>query len=101
MQESWQGRVVEPYRNWDAFQLQRYLTEADQSDWHQSGGTNKKTVNSDKNWLVQQVQSAWHETERSADAAFGSVKDWIFDSCALSRSLCRVASLMHVQQMVR
>lgn len=84
MRESWQGRVVEPYRNWDAFQLQRYLAEVGQS-----GGTeNKKTVNSDKNWLVQQVQSTWHETERSADAAFGSVKDWIFDSCAFSAGGC-------------
>ena len=81
VQDNWQGRVVDPYRNWDASQLQRYLTEIGRSDWHQSDGDKNKAANSNKNWLVQQVQLAWHETERTAETAFGSVKDWIFDSC--------------------
>jgi len=72
VQDNWQTRVVDPYKNWDAPQLQSYLSE--------TGKELDKKQKENKNWLVQQVKSTWHETEKTAEAAYDSVKDWVFDS---------------------
>ncbi|KAI5858580.1 putative MSC1 protein [Tricharina praecox] len=72
VQDNWQTRIVDSYKNWDAPQLQSYLSDA--------GKEVDKKQKEDKNWLVQQVKAGWHETEKTAESAFGSIKDWIFDS---------------------
>lgn len=72
VQDNWQTRVVDSYKNWDAPQLQSYLSD--------TGKELDKKQKEDKNWLVQQVKAGWHETEKTAESAFGSIKDWIFDS---------------------
>jgi transcription termination factor NusB len=72
VQDNWQTRVVDSYKNWDAPQLQSYLSDV--------GKELDKKQKADKNWLVQQVKGVWHETEKTAENAWESVKDWIFDS---------------------
>jgi len=72
VQDNWQTRIVDSYKNWDAPQLQSYLSD--------TGKELDKKQKEDKNWLVQQVKAGWHETEKTAESAFGSIKDWIFDS---------------------
>ncbi|KAA8905048.1 hypothetical protein FN846DRAFT_11512 [Sphaerosporella brunnea] len=77
VQDNWQTRVVDSYKNWDAPQLQSYLSEA--------GRELDKKQKQDKNWLLQQVKDVWHETEKTAENAWEGVKDWIFDSWSESQ----------------
>lgn len=70
--DNWQTKVVQPYNEWDAPQLQSYLSDA--------GKEIEKKRRQDKSWLVQSVQSGWHETEKTAEEAYSSVKNWIFDA---------------------
>ncbi|KAF8542480.1 hypothetical protein BDD12DRAFT_916238 [Trichophaea hybrida] len=77
VQDNWQTRIVDSYKNWDAPQLQSYLTD--------TGKELDKKRKNDKNWLVRQVKSGWHETEKTAETAFESMKDWVFDSWSESQ----------------
>jgi len=70
--DNWQTKVVNPYYEWDAPQLQSYLSDTGkQIDEKRKEG---------KDSLVDSVKSSWQETEKSADDAYTSVKDWIFNS---------------------
>lgn len=72
VQDNWQTKVVDSYKEWDSPQLQSYLTD--------TGKELDKKQKGNKNWLVEQVKSGWHETEKTAESAYDGVKDWIFDS---------------------
>jgi len=72
VQDNWQTKVVDSYKEWDAPQLQSYLSD--------TGTELDKKQKENKNWLVQQVESGWHETEKTAETAYESVRGWIFDS---------------------
>ncbi|KAI5788400.1 hypothetical protein EDC01DRAFT_749219 [Geopyxis carbonaria] len=72
VQDNWQTKVVDSYNDWDAPQLQSYLSD--------TGKELDKKQKENKNWLVENVKKGWHETEKTAETAYGSVKDWIFDS---------------------
>lgn len=72
VQDNWQTKVVESYNDWDAPQLQSYLSD--------TGKQLDKKQKDNKNWLVENVKNGWHETEKTAETAYGSVREWIFDS---------------------
>lgn len=67
--------MVDGYKDWEAPQLQSYLSQTGQ----ELDKIDKKQ-RADTNWLIEKVKGSWHETEKSAETAYGSVKDWIFDS---------------------
>lgn len=72
VQDNWQTKVVDSYRDWPEPQLQSYLS--------QTGQELDKKQREDKNWLMENVKKHWLETEKTAETAWGSVKDWIFES---------------------
>lgn len=76
VQDNWQTKVVDSYRDWPEPQLQSYLSDA--------GHELDMKQKDNKNWLLEKVKGSWHETEKTAETAYGSVKDWIFDSWSVT-----------------
>jgi len=70
--DNWQGKVVQPYNNWDADQLNAYLKA--------KGVDTKESAASNTDGLIAQVKNVWYEAENKAEEAYLSVKNWIFDT---------------------
>lgn len=71
IKDNWDSKVVKPYNDWDAAQLQAWLKLKGLQ-------TESKAV-SNKDALVSQVQSSWTETADAAQNSYASVREWIFD----------------------
>lgn len=72
VQQNWDARVVEPYRDWDTGRLTSYL--------RQKGADTKETAEDARDSLVDRVRNAWYESEDKAQSAWADVKDWILDT---------------------
>jgi len=72
VKKNWQDKVYQPYKEWDAAQLQQYLKE--------KGIEVESTYEDNKNWLVDTVSKNWHDVEDSAESNYENVKNWIFDT---------------------
>lgn len=72
VKDNWNNKVITPYSDWDANQLQHYLST--------KGQQVQEGSESNTNSLIEQVKAYWTETEESANQAYSSVRDWIFDS---------------------
>lgn len=71
VKDNWHSKVVSPYNEWEAPQLQSYLKS---KSVKVQKGTEKN-----QEALVSQVKKNWYEAEESAEEAWQNVKDWIFD----------------------
>jgi len=72
VKDNWQSKVAAPYSDWEAPQLQFYLSER--------GAQAEDAAKANKQSLVASVKKYWYETEDKAEDAWTRVKDWIFDS---------------------
>ena len=71
MKTNWNDKVVTPFNEWEAPQLQSYLKS--------QGREVEEKAADDRDLLVAQVRDAWTDTSDSVADAYGNVRDWIFD----------------------